>query len=184
MHPPQIPLTPQTDERNFPRWENRAPPGRSGHAYPKMLTRKFTKEDREEWREKHKRQDTNGRDYWEERCPKVGDPVPMAVTIELIDEGYGNVIGEDIVVANEDEEQAVLQILGINAPEPEPVATTVPLVPIARRTTADLEAENAALRRSLAARSKPAPKRRAKAKRKAPARAVTLDEMADDASEE
>ena len=68
-HPPNIPLTPQTDERNFPRHDPAAPIGRSGHPYPKQLTREFLPEDVEPWRAKNVRYDRHGNppDYFDKR---------------------------------------------------------------------------------------------------------------------
>lgn len=177
MHPANIPQTPQTDERNFPRWEPKAAPGRSGHGYPKMLTRQFTKDDREPWREQHKRFDSVRGEYWEERCPKVGDDVPVVATIELVDAGYANVIGEAVIAANEDEEQAIFEMIGERAPVPPAAAVSIPLA-APRRATSDLEAENAALRRALAAKPVKFPTRRKGKRRKAAAKRLTLDEMA------
>ena len=188
MHPAQIPLTPQTDERNFPRWEGeKATPGKSGARYPKMLTRKFTKEEREPWLEKHKRHDRVDGDYWEERCPKVGDPVAMEVTQDLVDAGLADVIGEPIIVQTPEDEKLVLRTLGLDVSEPKEAATvSIPLA--ASRVVADeenreqdamdeLEAENARLRKQLAAFGKPA--KRKYTKRKDKEKRLTLAEMSE-----
>ena len=119
MHPARIPLTPQTDERNFPVWEGpKAPPGHSGHPYPKMLIRAFPKEERASWLEKHKRHDRMDGDYWEERCPKVGDPVPYEATQELVDAGLANTVGEPLIANTPAEEELIYRAMGLRGPPP------------------------------------------------------------------
>lgn len=180
-HPPQIPLTPQTDERNFPRWQDKAPPGQSGHGYPKMLTRKFTKDEREAWRDKHRRIDvTTRQEYFEERIPKVGDPVPVLATEDLVDAGIAILVGEPVVVANADEEKRALGILGDQGVEVETPATSF-TVPISngrpsdsaleklRQENADLEAalkRNEELKRELSGGDEPAPKQAGRGRRR------------------
>lgn len=179
MHNPSIPLTPQTDPRNFPVWADRAPPGRSGHPYPKMLTRAFTKEDRDVWQHKNKKVDvTTQREYYEERCPKVGDPVPIISTIELVDAGLCDMAGEPIVVRNAEEEASVYETLGLKPQAAKAAVMDVP-IPVASGPSArerELEAETKRLRAQLdAATTKP--KKKKKKKRAAPVR-MSLDQMA------
>lgn len=129
-HPPQIPLTPQTDERNFPRWEGEnAPPGRPGHRYPKMLTRPCTRADREAWVEKNRRTDRVTReDYWEEPPPRVGAPIPMLATQAMVDEGLAQLANEPIVVNDKEDEIRVRAFLGILEPQaPVAKAVSIPL---------------------------------------------------------
>lgn len=129
-HPKQIPLTPQTDEQNFPVWQFNAPPGQSGHGYPRMLTRPATKQDREEFRERHMRIDTRTREeYWEGRPPKVGDPIPITSILEMVDSGHALTVGEPIILHDPHEEREILELfgaqLGLGALEPLPAAGTV-----------------------------------------------------------
>ena len=97
-HPSNIPLTPQTDERSFPAWDAKATYGRSGHPYPKMLSREFMPEDVEPWQQANKRHDKLNGDYWENRCPKArkvlangkvvpGDLVPLLSNQDMVDAG-------------------------------------------------------------------------------------------------
>ena len=179
MHPARIPLTPQTDERNFPVWEGpKAPPGHSGHPYPKMLIRAFPKEERASWLEKHKRHDRMDGDYWEERCPKVGDPVPYEATQELVDAGLANTVGEPLIANTPAEEELIYRAMGLRGPSAPAPVVNIPLAAEpadeADGTMADLEAENARLRKQLAQGGKPAKR---KYTRRAPKR-MTLDEMA------
>jgi hypothetical protein len=124
-HPPQIPLTPQTNENAFPRYDAGAAPGKSGHPYPYMLHYEFLPEHREAWQEAHKQYDEQkNKYYWIERCPKaravrkdgvviVGDPVAVLSTQDLVDSGYANVVGEPVIVRDAAEEKIVCDILGI-----------------------------------------------------------------------
>lgn len=125
-HPPQIPLTPQTDERNFPRWEgDQAPPGHSGHRYPKMLTKPCTKEERTAWVDKNRRVDRVTRDeYWEEAAPRVGSQIPILSTQDMVDEGLAQLAGQPLIVNDKEEEIRVRAYLGVSDPDL-PVAKAV-----------------------------------------------------------
>jgi hypothetical protein len=149
-HPKQIPLTPQTDPASFPQWVYDAPPGQSGSFYPKMLRRKFEKEDRDPWREKHRKIDVGtNREYYEERCPRVGDDIPIAATEALVDAGFAAHVGEDVIAKDASAERAIMLLLrGETEKPPEPQSTEVALEggdDIDKRIAA-LEAENAKLR--------------------------------------
>ncbi len=129
-HPPQIPLTPQTDERNFPRWDAKAPPGKSGHPYPKMLTKICTREDREAWVNKNRRVDRVTReDYWEDTPPRIGAPIPILVTQDLVDAGLCPLANEPLVVNDQQEETEIRAFLGLTELQP-PAAQKV-RIPIA-----------------------------------------------------
>lgn len=168
-HPPQIPLTPQTNEANFPRWASDAPPGQSGSAFPKMLLRPFTKEDREVWRERNRKIDQNTRqEFYEERCPKVGDMVPVLATEEVVDAGFAARIGEELIARDAGQMQALLLVLKNEAwlqgrPEPvleKPRTVEIPLAQSTEDAISALEAENDALRKRIAQEQKPRRKRR------------------------
>lgn len=124
-HPPQIPLTSQTDERNFPRWEGEnAPFGRPGHRYPKMLTKVCTPSDRKEWVEKHRRIDQNTRqEYWETAPPRVGSPIPMEANAILVDAGIAPYVGAPLVADNKEQEAEILKALGLWDEVPQPPKT-------------------------------------------------------------
>ncbi len=127
-HPPQIPLTPQTDERNFPRWDKNAPAGKSGHPYPKMLTKICTREDRDAWVEKNRRTDRVTReDYWEETPPRVGAPIPIPATQELVDEGLSEIVNAPVVVNDATAEQRACELLGLAPPQTPPKKVAIPL---------------------------------------------------------
>ena len=128
-HPPQIPLTPQTDERNFPRWEGiNAPPGRPGCRYPKMLTRLATREDRESWKDRNRRIDqTNQREYFDDVAPRVNTPVPLLTTQEMVDEGLAETANQPIIVKDAEEEARVRVFLGLDTPAPAPQSVTIPI---------------------------------------------------------
>lgn len=180
-HPPQIPLTPQTDERNFPQWKKDAPPNQSGHPYPRMLTRSCTREDREAWRDKHRKVDTVTRqEYWEERLPKVGDPIPLTATLEMVDAGHANVVGEPVIVADAIREAEVFEALGLKSADAEPVAVEIPLAALDETGVSPINrliAENERLRRA-AAEKKPA--RRKRRYRRAAPRRQSLEEFANE----
>ena len=126
-HPPQIPLTPQTDERNFPRWEAKAGPGKSGHPYPKMLTKTCTQDDRDRQRKKTQRMDRQDGAYWDEPPLRVGAPIPLLSTQEMVDAGKADTIGEPVYVNSESEERELLVFLGLAEPLPPPRAMPIPI---------------------------------------------------------
>ena len=127
-HPPNIPLMPSTNELNFPRWAVDAPPGKSGHPYPHMLTREFLPEHKEAWVEEHKQYDEQKNKYfWSERCPRArvvrkngmiipGDQVPILSNQDLVDQGFAVRLNEPVVVKSLEEEIEVCEILGIPTP--------------------------------------------------------------------
>ncbi len=128
-HPPQIPLTPQTDERNFPRWEGeKANPGRPGCRYPKMLTRLATREDRTAWVERNRRTDQSTRqDYWEETPPRVNTPIPLLTTQDMVDGGLAETANQPIIVKDAEEEAKVRVFLGLDTPVAAPQSVTIPI---------------------------------------------------------
>ncbi len=130
-HPPNIPLTPQTDERMFPRWQqNPSDPKASGYIYPKMLTKVCTPADRKIWTEKNKRVDQNTRqEYWESSPPRVGNQIPLEATQELVDQNICNHIGEPVIAQTKEQETEILKILGLLT---EPEAPVKPVrIPLA-----------------------------------------------------
>ncbi len=157
-HPANIPLTPQTNEANFPRWQDKAPPGESGAHYPKMLTRLCTSEDRDEWIKRNRRRDQNtGQDYFEYVAPLVGSPIPVVATAELVNAGLVKNVGEPVIVRDKDHEAEIVAKMGL-----EPVPVKIP-IPVAKVPMRDLEAENQELRDQLASgrpENKPPAKRR------------------------
>lgn len=171
-HPPQIPLTPQTNEAMFPRHDPAAPPGFSGHAYPKMLVKECKEEDRALWLEKNRQIDQPTRqEFYIDRPPKVGvmvkrkvkgalisvyvpgDPIPITATEELVDSGFARVIGEPVIAGNAEDEEMIYEILGIEMPS----AESPPMIgiPINSGRELALESEVAALRKQLAERDAP-----------------------------
>ncbi len=137
-HPPQIPLTPQTDERNFPRWAKDAPPGKSGHPYPKMLTRTCTKEDRIEWREKNRRVDQHTRqEYYEGVAPPLHSQIPVLSTIEMVDEGLAPLANEPVIVKDSAEEQRIMEFLGWAEPDEPPPTVAIPVRTSLKKAIAD-----------------------------------------------
>jgi hypothetical protein len=188
-HNSSIPDSPQTNEKFFPTWVKNAPPGQSGHPFPKMLVRAFTKDDRAEWLEKNRKIERNTREeYYEERCPKLGDPVPMVATQEIVDAGFAPNVGADIIVNNSEDEELVCEMLGIEVNRPLPGTLAIPLNmgPSANETR--LAAENEKLRKQLAAAEDDdedeAPVRRRRRKKKVKAkrapRAVTIEQLGED----
>ena len=166
-HPAQILLTPMTDERNFPRHDPNAPPGHSGHPWPKMLTRHFTEEDQEAWLKKNKKIDIATRqEYYDEKVPSVGAIVPLIATAKLVALGLAKTAGDIVVVQDKDEEERVLDALGMRLPPAPPETVSIPIAGGAPED--DTASEITKLRAELAAMKakKPAPKRR-----KRPARA-------------
>jgi len=146
-HPPQVPLTPQTNEANFPRHNTLAPPGQSGHGYPKMLTRPFTKDDRDIWLDRNVRIDMNtNKRYYDDRVPKIGDPVPIVATQDLVDAGLAQLVGDPVVVQDAGDEQSAYETLGI---EPVQLKPAVISVPIAGSREVELAAENERLKKLM-----------------------------------
>lgn len=146
---PNIPLTPQTNPGAYPQWDPKAPPGRSGHPWPKMLTRTFTVADREEWQAKHRKFE-GGQPTYTEKCPRVGSLVPVTATQEIVDRGWADFIGQDVIAGSEAEEKDLLVLLGLNAPPP-----PVPVFKVeAKDPTGVLETENARLRALLEEKQK------------------------------
>jgi hypothetical protein len=109
-HPPNIPLVPSTNEQNFPRHDPRATWGRSGHAWPKVLNREFLPEDVEPWRRANAKYDQRAvpPEFFEARCPRPrkvlvsgkvlpGERVPIKVVQELVDAGYADTVGDDLI---------------------------------------------------------------------------------------
>jgi len=149
-HPPQIPLTPQTNEANFPRHNPLAPPGHSGHPYPKMLTRPFTKDDRDIWLERNVRVDMNtNKRYYDDRVPKIGDPVPIVATQDLVDAGLAQFVGDPVVVQDAGDEQSVYETLGIEPMQAKPAVISVPIAAPLTPYGEELRAENERLRKLL-----------------------------------
>ncbi len=127
-HPPQIPLTPQTDERNFPRWEKDAHPGKSGSYYPKMLTRLCTREDRDEWKEKNRRIDQNTRqEYFEGIAPRLNSPIPMLTTQEMVEEGLCHVANEPVIAQDKEDEARIRAFLGLDKPMQVAPTVSIPI---------------------------------------------------------
>lgn len=168
-HPKQIPLTPTTDPDSFPKWEENAPPGRSGHPYPKMLTREFLESDVEEWRRNNvKTDDPSGKPYFIERIPRLrgkkrikgkiidvpGDSIPILASDELVEAGYANLVGEPVIVRSAEEEVKVRAMLGLPSEEEQTAEAIV--VPLTRSSPelAAIEDENKRLRAALEERAK------------------------------
>ncbi len=160
-HPPNIPLTRQTDERNFPQHDPEAPWGQSGHPYPKRINREFTEDDIEPWKKKHVQYDAGTRtEYFNERRPQArrvlasgkiipGQWVPVIVTQEMID--YLQLkqnVGDELEVSNAEELAKVRGFLGQEQDTP-PVSITALVqedktesqVERLKRQNAELEAE-------------------------------------------
>ena len=156
-HPPQIPLTPQTDERNFPRWRDDAEPGQSGAKYPKMLTRPVTEEDTEEWIRKNRRLDMTTRmEYWESVAPQVGGRIPLLSTQKMVAEGLQRVAGEPIIVNNPEHEAEVRAFLGLDV-KTSPKAESVS-IPIADTATPAKKAKGWPKGKPRKARTVPKPR--------------------------
>lgn len=127
-HGPQIPLTPQTDERNFPRWSKDAKGSDSGAQYPKMLTRLCTRADLEEWRQTHGQFDPQTqRTHWNEAGPRIGSQIPRLATPEMVDAGLAKVANEPIIVDDKEMEAKVNVFLGLDRPAPPPPTVSIPL---------------------------------------------------------
>lgn len=135
-HPPNLPQTAQTDERNFPRHDPKAPYGQSGHPYPKMLHREFMPEDVEPWQAANVRQDKFSGPYYDSRHPRPrrvlpngkvipGDPTEVKATQDLIDAGYAQSLGEPVICRSAKDEEDIRVILGLPSMEEEAKAMSV-----------------------------------------------------------
>ena len=100
-----IPMAPQNNPENYPKWSANALPGHSGHPWPKLITKKFTEADRVAWLVKNKRTDVHTRaEYYDERVPAVGAIVAVTADDKLIALGLAQTIGEPVVVRDEEEQ--------------------------------------------------------------------------------
>ncbi len=192
-HPPNIPLTPQTDERNFPVWDAKAGFGRSGHPYPKMLTREFMPEDVESWQQANRRYDKQNGEFWETRCPRSrkvlpngkvipGDPVPIKSNQDLLDAGFADTIGQDVICKTEKEEAEIRLLLGLPTIEEEKKASSVTRLMQNDGTEAELqrlreknEELEALLERNVALNTKIKAEQATRAKMKKPEPRITPD---------
>jgi hypothetical protein len=158
-HGPQIPQTPQTDERNFPYWKQNAPPGQSGHGYPKMLVKPCSKEDREAWLAKNKQIDpTTRQEFYVERVPRLRDPVPVEATQDVVDAGFAANVGEPVIVLDAENEEEVCALLNFEVYRSKDAPKGIPRVD-------ELEAEIAELRAALKTKPKAALKAAPKKRR-------------------
>jgi hypothetical protein len=192
-HPFNIPAMATTDEKNFPVHNPKAPPGQSGHPYPKMLIQRFTTAMRAAWLDRYRRIDQNTRqEYWEERVPKLGDPVPLLATQDCLDAGFGTNLDQPLIANSAEEEELIYDTLGIEPMAPPASSVSIP-IPLTghkeqayRDEIADLEARLAAAQgkapvAAKKARGWPKGKPRGHRKHKAPQSAVkrmTLEQMA------
>ena len=183
-HPPNIALTPQTDERNFPVWKKDAPPGFSGHPWPRMMVRPVTEEDIRDWRAKNLRRDPNtNREYFEDRPPKKGDPIPVLVNQDLVDAGLAPVVGEPVICTSPDHEDRVMKVLVSTnepgTPEETPDTFSIPTGDPAAKLER-LQRENDELRKKLltvpSVSLPPQAKSRSRSRSKSPAKA-SLEEF-------
>jgi len=153
-----------------------------------MLVRPFTKEDREPWQQRYRQTDPiMGREFYLERCPKVGDMVPVETTQELVDAGFAETLRLPVICKNAEDEREVKKLLGLDVTQPTAEAVIIPFAesPIEKlkRENAELEAllaKNNQLKGELAG-EKPAPvkqQRRRRKRRGPPARPKTLEEFA------
>jgi hypothetical protein len=191
-HPPNIALTPQTDERNFPVWKKDAPPGMSGYPWPRMMIRPVTDQDIQEWRTKNIRRDPNsGREYFEDRPPKKDDPMPVLVNQDLVDAGLAPTIGEPVICSSPDHEEQVRRVLGIDeraaalsasaAEKPDTFMAPVDTSCTQAAEIERLEKENEDLRKKLSATPSVFPPLQAKSKSRSRSRSpakTTLKEFA------
>ena len=150
-----IPLTPQTEPKNYPVWEDKAPPGKSGHGYPRMITRPFTEKDRDEWLRLNRKVDRVTREeYFEERVPYVGAQVPYLATAEMVNKGLCRRAGEPVVADSEAHEREILTFLGVEKADSGPPTVDVRDIVQAETATDQLQAENDRLRELLAEKRK------------------------------
>jgi hypothetical protein len=125
-----------------------------------MLTRPFTKDDRDIWLERNVRIDMNtNKRYYDDRVPKIGDPVPIVATQDLVDAGLAQLVGDPVVVQDAGDEQSVYETLGIEPVQAKPAVISVP---IAGSREVELAAENERLKKMMEAMTVPLeqPKRR------------------------
>jgi hypothetical protein len=111
-----IPLTPDTDGSKFPRWEY--------IEYPKMLVRKATKEDVEEWRKRRAIDDSHALPA--PPCVEKGKEsiVPILATIDHVMAGFAHAVGTPLIMQTAEQEQ---EFFGVYPPEPKTI--DVPLAP-------------------------------------------------------
>ena len=134
-----IPLTPQTNPENFPKWSANALPGHSGFPWPRAINKVFTEADRVAWLASHKKTDVHTRqEYYDERVPAVGSTVAVLATQQHVELGFATVVGECLSARDEEEFDRINEVVGREA---EPAETP---------TEGGLSGEVAKLRAELA----------------------------------
>lgn len=141
-----LPITPQTDQRNYPPYEFRE--------YPKMLTVPARKEDIDEWRRRNQFLDTATREVsYNGAAPKLGTTVPLRATQDDVDAGFAVSVGDELIAANKEDEKLILQSHGLlDAPAgPKIASIKLPTAEEVQAQNAEMEAllkRNAALRKA------------------------------------
>lgn len=144
-----LPITPQTDPRNFPEYEYRE--------YPKMILIPARKEDIQAWRDINSYVDTaSGRVSYMGAAPRLNSLVPLRANQEDVDAGFASAIGKELIARNLEEERILLHSHGLTEAMPmaKKVSVQLPEAPAENfdpegRTIAEVEAENAALEAAL-----------------------------------
>lgn len=151
-----LPITPQTDQRNYPPYEFRE--------YPKMITVPARKEDIDAWRKRNQFLDTATREVsYNGAAPKLAAMVPLRATQNDVDAGFAISVGDEMVAQNKEEEKLILQSHGLLDAFPGPKVANVKL-PSAGDVAAENEElegllkRNAQLRKQAASASEDEPK--------------------------
>ena len=133
-----LPITPQTDPRNYPDYKY--------EAYPRMMHEVCTKEYVEFWRQKNGFiDDRSGKVSYLCVSPKLGSQQPLRADETDVELGYAKVIGQPVIVHNAHEEREVLERRGIIDKQAKAKPVDVEIGGDAKEL-AELRAENARLR--------------------------------------
>lgn len=145
-----VPITKQTDPRNFPVYEFRE--------YPKMMVAPATKEYIQHWRETHSYvDDRTGKLCYQGAAPRLGSTQPCLADEDDVANGFADAVGKAIIASTPAQEKAYWQAHG-GKPEAgtvaKPVSVDAPVMGDDDTDTdaliASLEQKNERLRKLLA----------------------------------
>lgn len=115
-----VPITKQTDPRNFPDYEFRE--------YPKAINIPVDKAYIEEWRFRNSYiDDRTGKTCYMGCSPRLGTMRELIATQEDVEAGYAKVVGEPVIVQNAMQEHDCLVLHGLKEAAKPAKAVAVPL---------------------------------------------------------
>lgn len=147
-----LPITKQTDPRNFPDYVYQP--------YPRMMLETVDAAYVERWRQNNSYiDDRTGKVCYMGASPKLGIEREMLATAEDVEAGFATVVNQPIIVKNADEERAVMASRGKGKP-PTPAAKADVQINADASEFKQLKADKAELERKLTAATDVKPKRK------------------------